>query len=155
MSENDEFLLKLSKNKSISVDSSFFIYHLEDIKPYNELTSITIEKISSGELFCNISALVISELFVRPFKENNSENINLFEKFIKTFPNSKICDFDFDTAKLSAKIRAQSGLKTPDAILLATAITSSSDIFITNDLNLKKFSDNKLEILTMEDYIKK
>jgi len=155
MLKNDEFLIKLSKNKSISVDSSFFIYHLESIKPYNELTSIVIEKISSGELFCNISSLVISELFVRPFKENNFKNIDLFERFIKAFPNSKICDFDFNTAKLSAKIRAESNLKTPDAILLATAIISGSDIFITNDLNLKKFSGNKLEILVMEDYIKK
>jgi predicted nucleic acid-binding protein len=154
MLRNDEFLIKLSENKSVSVDSSFFIYHLENIKPYNELTSITIEKISSGKLFCNISALVISELFVRPFKDNNFKNINLFEKFIRTFPNSKICDLDFDIAKLSAKIRAQSSLKTPDAILLATAIISGSDIFITNDLNLKKFSDNKLQILAMEDYIK-
>jgi len=154
MVRSNEFLIKLSENKSVSVDSSFFIYHLENIKPYNELTSITIERISSGELFCNISTLVISELFVRPFKEKNFKNINLFEEFIRTFPNSKTCDLDFDIAKLSAKIRAQSSLKNPDAILLATAIINGSDIFITNDLNLKKFSDNKLQILAMEDYIK-
>ncbi|MCL4377681.1 MAG: PIN domain-containing protein [Actinobacteria bacterium] len=150
----DEFTAKLNSNKSVSIDSSFFIYHLENIKPYNELTSITIKKISSGELFCNISTLVISELFVRPFKEKNFKNINLFEEFIRTFPNSKICDFDFDIAKLSAKIRAQSNLRTPDAVLIATAIARGSDVFITNDLNIKKFSDNKLQILVMEDYIK-
>lgn len=149
----DEFTAKLIGNKSVSVDSSFFIYHLENIKPYNEFTSITIKKISSGELFCNISTLVISELFVRPFKEKNLKNINLFEEFIRTFPNSKIYDLDFNVAKLSAKIRAQSNLRTPDSILIATSIISGSDVFITNDLNLKKFSDDKLQILVMEDYI--
>jgi predicted nucleic acid-binding protein len=154
MFRHDEFLTKLRENKSISVDSSFFIYHLENIQPYNELTSVTVERISSGELFCNISALVVTELLVRPFKEKNYKNINLFEKFIRTFPNSKICDLDFAVAKLSAKIRAESHLKTPDAILLATARVNCSEIFITNDLNLKKFSDSKLGILIMEDYIK-
>jgi len=154
MARINEFSVKLISNKSVSIDSSFFIYHLENIKPYNELTSIAIKRISSGELFCNISTLVISELFVRPFKEKNFKNVGLFEEFIRTFPNSRICDFDFDIAKLSAKIRAQSSLRTPDAILLATAIISGSDVFITNDLNLKKFSDDKLQILVMEDYIK-
>ncbi|MDD5659501.1 MAG: hypothetical protein PHR39_05770 [Actinomycetota bacterium] len=37
----DEFIAKLIRNKSVGVDSSFFIYHLENIKPYSEFTSRT------------------------------------------------------------------------------------------------------------------
>ncbi|MCD4792495.1 MAG: hypothetical protein K8R54_04620 [Bacteroidales bacterium] len=37
----------------------------------------------------------------------------------------------------AAKIRAESNYKTPDSIQLATAITESYDIFLTNNKRLK------------------
>ena len=42
------FLDKLYKIKEVCLDTSIFIYHLEDISPYNILTKIIVEKMSKN-----------------------------------------------------------------------------------------------------------
>jgi predicted nucleic acid-binding protein len=49
----------------------------------------------------------------------------------------------------AAQLRAKYGLKTPDAIQLASVIRKKGDIFITNDRGLK--SVKEIKILTLED----
>ena len=48
----------------------------------------------------------------------------------------------FDT---SAKLRAQYGIKTPDAIQLAIGIENNGSLFITNDKALKKIKEIKVQ----------
>ena len=47
----------------------------------------------------------------------------------------------------ATNIRAQYGLKTPDAIHLAAAVMSNCDIFLTNDHRLDRFGDIAIEII--------
>lgn len=50
-------------------------------------------------------------------------------------------------------LNAKYGLKTPDSIQLATAVYSSADYFLTNDIRLKAVEE--IEILVLDDLIKR
>ena len=47
----------------------------------------------------------------------------------------------------SAVLRANYGLKTPDAIQIATALHHDADFFLTNDLSLERVADLKVLVL--------
>jgi len=51
----------------------------------------------------------------------------------RTFPHLSVLPVTDEIAERAAILRASYGLKTPDAIQLATALISASDAFLTND----------------------
>jgi predicted nucleic acid-binding protein len=51
----------------------------------------------------------------------------------------------------AAQLRAKHGLKTPDALQLATVIIHRADYSLTNDPNLKKVKEAKA--LVVDDYL--
>jgi len=52
---------------------------------------------------------------------------------------------------LSIAFRAKYGLKTPDSIQVATAIYTSADYFLTNDIRLKAIKE--IETLVLDELI--
>jgi len=53
----------------------------------------------------------------------------------------------------ATRIRANSGLKTPDAIHAATAIATGSTLFITNDVGFRRVSS--LQVTLLSDFVEK
>ncbi|TCL62078.1 PIN domain-containing protein [Hydrogenispora ethanolica] len=70
---------------------------------------------------------------------------------LKRFPNLTLVEVGDRVAELSAKIRAEYGLKVPDAIFVATGILNQADFFVTNDKQLKIV--NKPKVLILEDIL--
>jgi len=50
-------------------------------------------------------------------------------------------------------LRVAYGLKTPDAIHMATALLNGAQAFVTNDAGLKRV--NELDVLVLEDYVER
>lgn len=144
---------KLKSLKSLCIDSSILIYHLEKIKPYEVLTRLIIEEIASGNMFCNISALTITELLAKPYRVKDYNQISVFEGFITSLPNSKIQPVEYSVAKLAALLRADYNLRTPDSILLSTALNTGSEYFVTNDIFFKKINIKDISILVLDEYL--
>ena len=149
----DLFLKELKELKDICLDSTILIYHLEKIKPYDNLTRLLLDKIASGYTFCNISTLTITELFTKLYKLKDFHKISVFEQFINSLPNSKICPVTYNIAKFAALLRADYNIRTPDSILISTAYITKSDYFITNDISLKKINLKDLNIIILDDYL--
>jgi predicted nucleic acid-binding protein len=149
----EDFHIKLKDFKSVCIDSSVLIYHLETIKPYDILTKTLIEKIAEGEIFCNICALIITELLTKPYRIKDFDQISMFEGFISSLPNTKIHPIDYNIAKVAASLRGDYNLRTPDSIILSTNLVTCSDAFITNDNSLKKLNIKDIRILILEEYL--
>lgn len=103
--------------------------------------------IEKGQCFGITSTLLITEVLTKPLKENDENLLVLYETFIKAFPNLLVKSVDFRVARLAATIRAKYGLKTPDAVFLASAIEEKAQVFITNDIELKKISEINFIVL--------
>ncbi len=150
----NRFIKDLEDNARINVlDSSILIYHLEDVKPYSDLTELLITYISSGAIKSIISTISITELLTKPYAEGHMKKVLIFNNFVQTLPNTEIIAPDFDIACEAASIRGQYKLHTPDAILLATVKQRRGTAFITNDLRLKKVKINDIKIIVFDDYI--
>jgi len=101
---------------------------VEQATGYVEKIAATISKETDIEI-C-ISPLVQMKCMVGVFKLQNAELQLSYQQFFK---KSIILDINSETFQLAAKLRAQHGLKTPDALHLATAIQNECEQFWTND----------------------
>jgi len=149
----DSFIKTINDCNIICIDSSILIYHLEKIKPYDVFTRILIKGISEKKAMCVISTLTITELLTKPYRISDYKKVSLIEQFIGSMPNTRIQPVDYKISKQAASLRAKYSLRTPDAIIVSTAMISKSGLFITNDIRLKKIKIDDLLFITFDEFI--
>ena len=101
-----------------------------------------------------IPVLVFSELTrmecrVQPLRIGDSGVLEAYEKL---FANRayRFVPMDRRMFDIATELRAEHGIKTPDALHLATAIGAGCDEFWTNDQRLAQAAQNRLRIVTFE-----
>jgi len=93
------------------------------------------------------SILTLLEILVKPRKENNLLLTERYKLLFETFPNLQVKTLNENIADISSSLRANYNINIPDAIQIATSLEAKADIFITNDVNLKKISEIKVLLL--------
>lgn len=139
----------LKKHKRVGLDSNLLIYFIEGSLDFHKPARQIFESVEKGRNQGVCSTLTLLEVLVQPYRKGNDELVNQFYGLLTTFPNLTWADLSIEIADLGAQLRATYKLKTPDAIILATAIHSGATGFIGNDLGLKKVMD--LETLALSD----
>jgi len=124
-------------NKNVGVDTSLFIYLIEENNKYSEVINEFFSKNSNGYFKINTSVITLLEVLVLPYKLGREDLAQEYESILNNSVNIKLVEIDHDIAKLSAKLRAKYNLRTPDSLQIASSIYSDSDYFITNDKRLK------------------
>ena len=151
MAEITSFKKEIQKNSSAYLDTNIFIYHLEDRLPYSELTQIIFDKTEEKSLQAHTSALTLLELNVKPYQLNRPDRALAHFALLKNLPHLFIHSLNPEMSDTAARLRAKYKLKTPDAIHLACALESRSEIMIGNDKGLKKIAD--IHYLYLNDYL--
>ena len=75
-----------------------------------------------------------------------------YEMYLLNFPHLTIVPIDVEVAREAAHLRARTGLPTPDAIILATAVQTKAKAIITNDKRWRN-KLNGIDIILLEDYL--
>jgi len=127
----------LKKHKQVGLDSNILIYFIEGSPVYQKLTKKVFESIEAGNNIGVCSTLSLLEILVQPYRNKNEELVNQFYGMLTTYPHLTWVDMSLEIADLGAQFRAKYNLKTPDSILLATAVHSQSSGFIGNDSKFK------------------
>ena len=96
------------------------------------------------------SAISVAEYSLYPYLYDKSL-LDRYNQFIDIM-GINIVEIDKNIAEKSAQIRSQyKYFKTADSLQLASALSSKCDLFITNDKQLRQFSE--LEILVLDDLL--
>jgi predicted nucleic acid-binding protein len=96
------------------------------------------------------STLTLLETLARPYQLNNDELVLQFYSLLTTYPHLTWVPMTLNIADLAARLRAEHHLKTPDAILAASAIASDATGFVCNDRAFQKIP--AFECLLLDDY---
>jgi predicted nucleic acid-binding protein len=146
-------LQDLLKNHSvIGLDTSIFIYHLEDHPRYSPLTEIIFTALEKGLNKGVTSCLTLMEILVKPKTEGLLQVARDYEYYLTTFPNLTFCEMGLDVARKASDLRSANRIKTPDAIQLATAILCGATAFLTNDRIFARVKG--VDILILEKSLK-
>ena len=142
----------LKNHPVIGLDTSIFIYHLEDHPRYSPLTEIVFNALERGINKGITSYLTLMEILVKPKTEGLSQVARDYEYYLTTFPNLTFREMGLDVARKASDLRTAERIKTPDAIQLATAIVHEATAFLTND---KAFERVKaVDILILDKFLR-
>ncbi|MBO8129062.1 MAG: PIN domain-containing protein [Peptococcaceae bacterium] len=141
-------ILKCSK---VLLDTSAIIYFLNDTPPYQDVLKQLFTLIEDGAIEAVISLITEIELLVGPMKRENEQQLEGVKLFLNEFPNLTVASVSRDIGFQAARIRATTGLKLPDALIIATGIVYNCDTCIGNDLSWKKCK--KLSFICLDDLV--
>jgi predicted nucleic acid-binding protein len=141
----------LSDHKVIALDSCVWIYHLENHPDYATLTSQVLEAVEGGICQAVSSELTLLEILVRPLQMELQDVADEYELLLSSFPNLSLEPISRAILLQAAKIRASHGLRTPDAIVTATAMAGGATLLVTNDRHLSRVPGIQVACLT--DYL--
>lgn len=114
------------------VDACLFIYWVERAGPVAETAVRWLEN-QAGAAMC-VSPLVRLEVLVKPVRVGNQAVVRSYEALLA---KQEWLSTNDDIFARALGLRAKHGLKTPDALHLATALHHDCTEFWTNDDRLK------------------
>lgn len=125
------------RGKRVYFDANIFIYLVEGFAEMAEKIDEISDGILHGESTIFTSELTLCEVLVTPFRNGDGALVAQYRQLIETSGAFVILPTARETYVRASQLRAQLGLKTPDAIHLATALEGNCDAFVTNDRPLK------------------
>lgn len=134
---------KILVGKRIALDSMIFIYLLEHHEKYFLLVNFIFELLEKEKIEAVTSIISPLEVLSTPKLFGRQDQISLYSRFFKEEKNLTIYEIDWKIIERSADFRRAYGLRTPDAIQLATAQIAKATVFFTNDENYKKVLEAK------------
>lgn len=142
----------LKRHGTVALDTSVFIYFVEEHPDYFPFCDRIFEGIETGHLKGVTATLSLMEVLVQPYRLKKDDLVYKFYSLFSTYPNLRWIEFDLRVADLAARLRAEHSLKTPDSIQAASAIASGATGFICNDSAFRKVKE--MECLVLDDLLK-
>lgn len=148
-----KFQNDLAKYHKASFDTMVLIYALEQNEQYLPLVRAILQNAENGTIAYYVSLFLYLEVMAGFYKKEIDYEIEKAKQFFVQFPSIHYIDVNRTIADAAAKLRATHDFKTPDAIIAATAIVHTVDVFITNDIQFKKQLNTTLPVLYLGDYV--
>ncbi|MBE6353972.1 PIN domain-containing protein [Treponema sp.] len=117
------------------------IYFLDDEKPFSDKVASFIFDHQNEDNFYLTSTITDTEYLIFPYRMEDSDKIQAYEKFLSDF-GFQIIEPNRAITKYAAKLHSKyPGLKGMDSIHLATSIYFNCDTFLTNDTQLRQITE--------------
>ena len=142
--------LTLPSNGPVYLDASGFIYSVERIQPYSDLLEPMWRQAQAGQFNIVSSDLVVLETLVKPLREGDTIVEMLFRALfdareVRLIPTTR------PLWEEAARLRAETGLKTPDALHAAAALHAECTLLVTNDNDFRRIES--LAVVVLDDFI--
>ena len=134
----------------VYVDANAIIYSVERVEPYSNLLAPMWEEVRAGRFTLGSSELVALETLVRPLRDGNARLEMLFRSILAA-AEMNLIPATLAIWEDAARIRAETGLATPDALHAATALRTGCTLFITNDTDFRRVDD--LPVVVLDDLL--
>lgn len=129
-------------------DSNMAIYFVERHPAYFPLLiARMLDAAGRMQVTCVTSDLGRLEARLLPMRQNDEALLALYDTFFAASDTSGVA-FDRRIFDVATRLRANHGLKTPDALHLAVAIGAGCNEFWTNDHRLAQAAQGHLQIVT-------
>ena len=138
--------IELPSHGSIYLDTSAMIYSVERNEPYLTLLAPAWRQAEAGQLVLVCSELVIAETLTLPIREGKTDLEAAFQAVFAA-PEVQLIPATRRLWEDVARLRAETGLKTPDSLHAATALSAGCALFVTNDTDFRRVDGLPLVVL--------
>jgi predicted nucleic acid-binding protein len=135
----------------VALDTSLFIYLIEEEATFLPIVEPVFAAVADGRLTGVTSALTLLEVLVMPLRHGDAELARRYEALLTRSRGLELVDVTRSVLRDAAALRAATGVRTPDAIQLATALAHRCPAFLTNDRQLPALPG--LRVLQLSDFL--
>jgi len=150
----EKLIERLKGHKRIALDTPVLIYHVEGVEPYASLTAALFDWAGREGISLVLSFLIWTEMLVKPIADGKGEAVRRIEGFLREIPLAEWLPLDEAIAREAARIRGIYGLRTPDAIIAATAVVGGATALVTNDREMRKVEGEGIKVFVLEDFVR-
>lgn len=129
--------LSLPVRGPVYLDSNSLIYSVERIEPFIVHLDPIWQAAEAGRFIIVSSELAIPETLAKPIRDGDY----VVEALFRALFDSRDVDLisaTRDVWETTARIRGETGRKTPDALHAATALLADCTLFVTNDADFRR-----------------
>jgi predicted nucleic acid-binding protein len=134
----------------IALDAAVFIYYVEEHPQYIAAVDPLFDEAIAGGRVLVTSAVTLLEVLVVPIRAGDVALAQRYEALLTRGRNLHLVDADRVQLRTAAELRARHGVRTPDALQLAAALTTGCAAFVTNDGRLRDLPG--LRVLQLRDF---
>ena len=139
--------LTLPDGGLVFIDTNVLIYSVERVEPYRTLLAPMWERAQGGDLEIVGSESIVIEALVKPLRERNATLVRFLLDMLDA-EEVRLIPATRSHWEHGARIRADTGLKTADALHAATALQAGCDLFVTNDADFRRIDGLAVVILS-------
>ena len=129
-------MIQLATPGIVALDTAVFIYYIERRPEYAEAVRPIFQAYSRGEIEIVTSSITLLEVLVKPYRAADPKLALDYEDILTRSDGLRMIDVDRGQLMFAARLQAHHGLKKPDALQIAAALTTGCSAFITNDKRL-------------------
>ena len=131
----------------VYLDSMIVIYLIEGPGPFRIRARARLAQITAAGDETAISHLIRLECRVKPIRASDASLLADYDAFFNA-PALLRFPLPEPVFERATEIRAQYGFKLGDSLNLATAVEHGCGLFLTNDVQLRRFPDIPVDVLT-------
>lgn len=120
----------IRSGRPLCFDSSALIDYFAGNDP---IASLLRPLLKAPEVAVVVSTISLAELITRPAMANEQHRVDAIHAALLALPGSRIVGLDERHALETAFVRAETGLKLPDAAIVATARLAGASALLGND----------------------
>jgi predicted nucleic acid-binding protein len=146
--------------RRVMLDTNACVYWIRNLAPWSSALRSVFARAEQGRLRADIPGIVRLELLVRPFKTGNLRELRSVVTLTTRVQGVHMAPVDVRALDLAARIRAATSLRSPDALVIASAIARRCDAVIGNDRRFRVLdrlsgvlSDRLPRYIHLDDYI--
>jgi predicted nucleic acid-binding protein len=119
-----------------ALDTVAFIYFIEEAPEYAAALAPVFAAADGGALELVTSSLTLLEVLVVPHRHGDRALADRYEALLTRSRGLQLVDIDHAQLRAAAQVRALHGVRTPDALQLAAALSRRATAFVTNGRKL-------------------
>ena len=126
-------LIEELRTGPVALDAAIFIYFIEEHPRYLPSLVPVFEAIDGGSLAAVTSAVTLLEVLVVPYRARDQPLADRYETLLRRSRGLTLVELSQPQLRLAAQLRAEVGLRTPDALQVAAALSARCSALLTND----------------------
>lgn len=135
----------------LGVDTAPLIYFIEKHPSYLNVVREILRYVDGRTIQGYSASITLTEVLTFPKRTQNYSLAQTYERYLRRSRNFTLVPITPDIAELAADMRAKYGLKTPDALQIAAALSVECEAFLTNDKGLQGIRE--LSVIVVDDLI--
>jgi hypothetical protein len=127
MRRMDRLVEALGRHQVVGLATPIFIYHIEQSQPWAHVASRALHGMADGRYAGVTPVLTLMELAVKPLQLGRPGR------------------------RMPTRLRAEHGLRTPDALQIAACVTAGATAMLSNDRRWGRVRE--IEMLTLDNFL--